>query len=695
MHQPDYREPGSNRLAMPWVRLHALKDYLDMPLHAAARPAVRTTFNLVPSLLDQLELYLNGGTDRHLELTQRPSEELTDSEKREILESFFSAHTVRMIDPYPRYRELLQKYKASSSSDDVVPALFTSTEMRDLQVWSNLTWVDPMFRTEEPIGSLFAKGRHFTEEEKHALVRWQMKLIARIVPTYKKLLAEGNIDISFTPYYHPILPLLCDTDSAREALPGIHLPEQRFQHPEDAERQVAMSVNRFLEVFDRPLTGMWPSEGSVSEQTLEVMAKSGIQWAASDEEILYQSLAKSGLDRTNHPLHAIYEHNGVRLFFRDHALSDRIGFVYSGWPARQAVADFAGHLHRLRDLLKDSLDTVVVPVILDGENAWEYFPDDADEFLRELYRVLDEDPLLETVTMSDAAREISAHPLRSLFAGSWINHNFRIWIGHSEDNAAWDLLSRARNALAEFERENPSFDAAKLKSAWNQIYVAEGSDWCWWYGDEHRGQHNAQFDQIFRRHLSAVYELIGHDVPLELLKPIHGAGAESFTVMPDDILTAQIDGRLTHFYEWAGAGYFDCLKAGGAMHRVDRYLTAIHFAFDHNRFYIRLDFHDRKAIELLKDPVFEVACFTPSPHVIRIRPETDGFAGEKAGEQQWALGAIFELALERDALWPEGFGPLGFTVTLLEGSHSLESWPEGDPIQIDVPEKNAEIFWPS
>lgn len=693
MHQPDYREPGSNRLSMPWVRFHALKDYLDMPRRAAARDGVVVTFNLVPSLLDQLELYCNGGIDRHLELSRRPAESLSDAEKMEVLQSFFSAHLKNMIEPCERYFELYSKYSSALNRGELLPALFSTAEIRDLQVWSNLAWIDPMFRERPPVGSLFAKKRHFTEEEKSALLDWQIDLIREIIPTYRDLHRQGRIDLSFTPYYHPILPLLCDTETAREALPGIHLPHHRFEHPEDARAQVKMSAERFEKLFGLPLTGMWPSEGSVSEEALHIIHEQGIRWAASDEEILFQSLLKSGLDRASHPLHAVYEYHGLKLLFRDHAISDKIGFVYSGWSATDAVSDFIAHLHQLRTLYADRLDRTVIPIILDGENAWEYFPDDGREFLEQFYQRLADDKLIETVSFTEAAR-LPSQPLSSIFAGSWINHNFRIWIGHAEDNLAWDLLTRTRDMLVRREQGTPPLDDAVRRECWNQIYIAEGSDWCWWYGDEHRGLHNKEFDRAFRRHLMRIYELIGQPPPIELLQPIHGETEASYTSLPDDILTAQIDGRVTHFYEWTGAGYFDCLKAGGAMHRVERYLAAIHFAYDHNRFYIRLDFHDRKGLDLLSKPIVEIACFTPAPKMIRLVPDRSTRSGDSEGQYQWALGEILEVAIERVSLWPEGFGPLSFTVSLLDGARRLETWPENDPIQIDIPERNSEIFWP-
>ncbi|UCG62631.1 MAG: glycoside hydrolase [Candidatus Zixiibacteriota bacterium] len=694
MHQPDYREPLSSHMVMPWVRLHALKDYLDMPLLAGQYDNVKVTFNLVPSLLDQIELYLKGGTDPHLELSRVPAGDLDENQRRQILRTFFSANPSTMIQPHRRYHELYRKAK-QNSLDTVLPALFTSEEIRDLQVWSNLVWIDPMFRDEEPLKTLFAKEKHFTEDDKIQMLNWQMEFMKRIVPAYQQLYADGKVDISFTPYYHPILPLLCDTDVAREALPKTKLPEKRFVHPEDAKKQVAMSVEKFKEIFGVPLTGMWPSEGSISEEVARIMLGAGIEWIATDEEILLNSLKKAGVKDGQHPVHAVYEFGpGLKIFFRDHLLSDRIGFVYSGMNPERAIGDFITNIHKIRENIADSLETTVIPVILDGENAWEYFPEDGHDFLTRLYERIGDDPLIETITMGEAARTMETRQLKSLFAGSWINHNFRIWIGHPEDNAAWDLLTRTRDNLVQYEQENPGYDRAKLRDAWNQIYVAEGSDWCWWYGDEHRGSHNEEFDKIYRRHLIAVYEILELDIPFDLLNPIYQGEAVARAVEPDDLVTPVIDGRHTHFYEWTGAGFFDCGKAGGSMHRADRTLDAIHFAYDHHNVYIRLDFDNKKNLDFIKNLVCRLVLFTPQPRLLEIDIRRAGKPGVNEPDYQVSFDQILEIAIKRTYLFETGFGDLGFTVTLLEGETELETWPESDAITLEVPDIGKEMFWP-
>jgi hypothetical protein len=452
-------------------------------------------------------------------------------------------------------------------------------------------------------------------------------------------------------------------------------------------------MDKFESVFGRPLEGIWPSEGSISEEVAVMVRRLGLKWMASDEEVLYHSLRKSGLNINDNPIHAIYDHGpGLKILFRDHALSDRIGFVYSGWDADRAAADFLEHLLSIRNLLDDRLEEVVVPVILDGENAWEHFDGDGGEFLDELYRRLANEPKIEMVTMKQAI-EIPSRPLPALHAGSWINHNFRIWIGHREDNIAWDLLSEARRTLVEFQEQHPDFPADKISEAWQQIYVAEGSDWCWWYGDEHRGPNNKQFDRIYREHLMAVYQIIGLDPPVHFRQPIHRGGRGVMAVPPDALLTPVIDGYLTHFYEWSGAGYYDCLKADSAMHRMTRLVSRIYFAYDHEHVYIRLDMADFNFIDSSKSPKARIVMTSPDHREIVMTLSGDGIVSGEG--HRYAAGDCVECAIEREFLWQAGFGTLEFKIVIQDGRDVLETWPESDAISLVVAQKNHELFWPT
>jgi len=691
MHQPYYLNPETNKFMMPWVRLHGLKDYLDMPL-LAAEHNVKFTFNLVPSLLDQIEMYCRGYVDRHQELSKINARELSRDMKKEILETFFSAHYPTMINPYPRYRQLYRKQESCGSDIDLAVDIFSTSEWLDLQVWSNLTWIDPTFRKEDPVKTLFKKGRDFTENDKQALMDYQIELLSRIIPTYKKLSEEGKIDISFTPYYHPILPLLIDTDVAREAIPDVALPKNRFSFPEDARWHVENSVEKCRTLFNTELKGLWPSEGSVSEAVLSLIKENDIKWVATDEEVLHQSLIKSGLNPEQFSPHSVYAFEGapdVKIFFRDHGLSDKIGFVYSGWETERAVSDFVQTLKNIRKLLAGKLDQSVVPIILDGENAWEYFPQDGHDFLSRFCEALASDENIDVISFTEAAESIQPVQLKSLFAGSWINHNFRIWIGHTEDNLAWDALYETRRVLVDYQNQHPDADPDLIKNAWKQIHIAEGSDWCWWFGDDHIGAHNSQFDTLFRAHLAGIYQMLGLETPIKLLRPIHRPEKLKSISMPEALITPQLDGNLTHYYEWSGAGHYDCTNVGGAMHRVEKVIKDIYFAFDFDGFYIRLDF-DNKFDLVVKNNyrvVFDFKSCGPKEVAL-----------EKCGLKEeigfgYAIDRVLEVRFHRKILTETGSGPIEFNVVIYSGTKLIEKWPMDDTLKIELPDRDKMSFW--
>jgi alpha-amylase/alpha-mannosidase (GH57 family) len=692
MHQPYYLNPRTNKFFLPWVRFHALKDYLDMPLLAARYPNIKVTFNLVPSLLDQIQMYCDGFVDRHQELSARPPRDLSADEKKEILLTFFSAHPGNMIEPYARYRQLYKKKESCGHDLNLAVELFSTSEWRDLQIWSSLCWIDPMFRKEDPIRDLFDRGRDFTEDDKINLSNYQLDLLRRIIPTYQKLYRENLIDISFTPYYHPILPLLVNTDSAREALPGIALPQNRFSYPEDARWQIDQSAEKYKTLFGRNLVGMWPSEGSVSEEVIKIISEAGIKWLATDEDILHQSYHKAGRkdDRaTPHTAYSYIEAPDTKLFFRDRGLSDKIGFVYSSWESDRAVNDFITSLEKIREFLKDDLKNKVVPIILDGENAWEYYHNDGYDFLNKLYMALSESETIETISFTDAAAATEAISLPAIMAGSWINHNFRIWIGHSEDNSAWDMLYNARKTLVDFQRENPTIDPARLAAAWKQIHVAEGSDWCWWYGDDHIGSHNDQFDELYRIHIASLYEILGLTPPVNLFHRLHRGKSEACITYPESLVTPQMDGLLTHYYEWSGAGHYDCLRTGGTMHRVERAIDGIYFAFDTAHFYIRLDFAKKFNLVGIKNGRIVIDFRNAGEK--EIHPEKTAI--KDLGDFQYSFQQILEIRFDRKSLLPKNSGHLEFFVLFYSGNELLEKWPIDDPIALDIPEIDREIFW--
>ncbi|MFH2054920.1 MAG: glycoside hydrolase family 57 protein, partial [bacterium] len=439
MHQPYYKDPLSGTYLLPWVRLHGCKDYLDMVTLADEYPSVKMCFNLVPSLLDQLEDYAaSTAIDYQLELSRRRPAELNNVEKIEITRQFFSANPPTMIEPYPRYQELRELCTKLQGHDLV--AKLTDQDLLDLQVWYNATWIDPTLRGDPRISGLYEKGRGFSETEKQQLLDYQREIIGRIIPAYRQRQDAGRIEVSFSPYYHPILPLLIDTDVAQMGMPQAKLPERRFTHPEDARWQIAKATERYRELFGRDQRGMWPSEGSVSEAILPLLAEQGIGWIATDEEIYAASVpeivdksrgarAETGLG-FHQPLVVSVQGQELGILFRDHTLSDKIGFVYSKWDPDRAAHDFVEQLLELDKLLAARSDAEpLVTIILDGENAWEYYRNDGVDFLRALYQKLEQSDKLATVLPSDVFSESEKiERLSKLFPGSWINHDFHVWI---------------------------------------------------------------------------------------------------------------------------------------------------------------------------------------------------------------------------------------------------------------------------
>lgn len=688
MHQPFYKNLVSGRYEMSWVRLHGTKDYYDMAAILDQFPNIKQTFNLVPSLLEQIEEYAKGeAVDDHLELSRKTASSLDEGNKAEILAGFFNANYETMIAPHKRYAELYAlKNKGGQES-------FAERDYRDLQLWSNLAWIDPIFHNLEPVKSLLEKGRDFSEQDKTKLLTFQQEILNKIIPKYKELAQKGQIELSVSPYFHPILPLLFDSMIARESRPQIELPQHHFQHPEDAVAHVNMAIEYFQDKFGFRPRGMWPSEGSVSEQIIPILADAGINWMATDEEILALSLGKgvrSGGDDSlisDGDLYKPYrlEVNGkqIHIFFRDHALSDSIGFVYSRMDPQKAANDFIAKIEAIENNLKaKSKPEGVVCVALDGENAWEYFPNDGHDFLKALYTKLSEHPTIKTATFSEiieSADRISN--LSKLHPGSWINHDFSIWIGHPEDNKAWDLLHEARQELDEHSSDPEKYELAK-----KEILIAEGSDWCWWFGDEHHSPDNDRFDQLYRSHLKNVYRILGLTIPPALSEPIRKDFIRAHLIEPVDFIRPKLDGKVTHYYEWMNGGFFDCRKAGSTMHKAQRMLKGIYYGYGKKgEVYIRIDPAVGTKLAYLK-----IKLELTRPEGLEIIFENGIIrANQKIDYLDWYFERILEIAFYSSDIGGEYSS---FRVRIYEGQKEVEKWPVVDAIPLR-PDLAMKMFW--
>jgi alpha-amylase/alpha-mannosidase (GH57 family) len=587
-HQPMYSKPEDQTLPLPWVRLHCLKDYLDMLKHVQQSPEVHVTFNFTPSLLVQIEGYMSGKvTDEQYLLFKKKAEDLSDEEKIQILRDFFLANWDKMIGPYPRYLSLLLK-RGKNIVEEELPAIakmFTPAELRDLQIWANIVWVDPIFR--EDIKDLYAKGKNFTEEDKARVINLQNKIIGSIFGEYKKAYDSGQIEITTSPMYHPILPLLINTDLAKAANPNLDIPF-RFAHPEDAESQIAEGLNVFERIFGRKPKGLWPSEGSVCQELMPICSKQGIEWIATDEEILARSMRRSfyrnenGVPNCPELLYKPWQCDGVNLIFRDHVISDLIGFTYYNWDQEDAAHDFVERVKKISDQLP-SFDRFIIPIILDGENAWEAYENDGTDFFNALYGQLVSQQIPTTTVSKFLSETGSKNKLTSLFSGSWIGANFNIWIGQPEDHIGWKIVADVRRTLVEKNITD--------KQIWDRFYTLEGSDYFWWFGSGHISATTEVFDELFRNSAIWIYKKIGEEPPAELYSSIQQK-TELFSCQPIDRIKPKIDGRVTNYYEWYNAGHCDIKRMGGTMHRFAGLFSRVYCGFDDENLYIRFDVDD-------------------------------------------------------------------------------------------------------
>lgn len=615
-HQPYYEKDGE--LILPWVRLHGVKDYWDLPELFHEYPDVKHTVNLVPSLSMQIDDYINGRTsDKIQRLTNINPSDLSESQKREVLRLFFLCNDENMIFPHPRYRELFEQ----AQNKDEALKNFSEQDWFDLQVWYNLTWFGYFSKERKPIKRLMKKGRGFTEEEKNLVMEMQIDVLNQINSQMKMLHSLEQIEISCTPLYHPILPLLCDTHSAKQAMPEINLPENNFAFPEDAKAQINGAINYYESQIGIKPKGMWPSEGSVSDEVLRLMIGSGLEWTASDEGVLAASIAEN-YDYTEKyfPRKYIADNGEIAILFRDHTLSDAIGFLYSRWNPHDAARDFVGRLTGIRnDLInrrgEDCLKYAVIPIILDGENCWEFYKDNGLPFLKALFEQISNSENIKSVTCSTATEKENLDylpPIKAVRAGSWINADFNIWMGHEEHRKAWSMLAKARQKVEEKQSEH---DVQKLNEVMKEIYIAEGSDWFWWYGDTHIAENKSDFDVLFRWHIGNIYKLLGEEIPKDVEVPIGKEYVVPKVVKQEGPVTPSIDGKVSAEDEWIKAGYYDAQGSMTAMHQVGELLAKLWYANDNNNIYLRFDLV--KAFD--EDDSIEVQFLNPKKFQLIIR----------------------------------------------------------------------------
>jgi alpha-amylase/alpha-mannosidase (GH57 family) len=712
MHQPLYREPDTGEFLLPWVRLHATRAYYDMAWMLERHPGINCTVNFTPVLMEQLETYARGeARDRFLDVSSKHARDLLPEERQAILRSFFMIDWETAVKPLPRYWELLQKRGLDVRYLDLarVASEFTDTEIADLQVLFNLAWFGfGAVEDDDGLRALVKKGRSFTEGDLGYVLEAQRRVVGEIVPRWRALAERGQVELSTTPYYHPILPLVCDTDSARRALPGAALPP-RFSWPQDARWHVREALASHARHFGRPAVGMWPAEGSVSPEALDVLASEGVRWAATDEGVLLHSLPPE-----TRRLRALYRpwrvHAGageIAMLFRDRGLSDLIGFSYARTSAADAAADFVSHIEAIGDAWEDDGQggPATVGVFLDGENPWEHFQGSGRDFLEMLYRRLEASPDVQTVTMDAATAGASGPAIPRIHSGSWIEASYRIWMGHEEDRRAWTALGRAREALARVEAAPPpglAEDAIAL--AQRRLYAAEGSDWYWWYGDDFHTELALEFDGLFRSLVVSACRLIGAPLPIEALEPIKrvgppGAGEAKPLREPTFLITPTIDGRDTTYFEWQGGGLYRPGQIRGAMFGGALAFQALRYGFDLQHLYLRLDPAEapQRTGELCSTVRVEVVAANLQAQIdFEVRPDGTDRPGRRDGADtgRGAFARVLEMAMPFAGLGLGHGDRLALALHVLRGDVEMERLPRFGYVTLSVPDEDFErIHW--
>jgi alpha-amylase/alpha-mannosidase (GH57 family) len=534
MHQPDFRDHASGEFVQPWVYLHAIKDYSDMAAHLEAHPGVRAVLNFTPVLLDQLEDYTDQFASGKFRdpllrlLAQQDLRQLDEAARELILTSCFKANHQKLIEPYPAYKRLLDFFRMAQSDGGVGLAYLSAQYLGDLLSWYHISWMgETVRRRDDVVPKLIAKEHGFSHDDRMRLLEVIGREVREVIPRYRKLSEAGRIELTTTPEYHPIGPLLLSFEAAREAAPDAPLP-QSPSYPGGRSRtlaQVEAAKQSHARRFGRPPRGMWPAEGAVSSEFADLLAQAGCEWMASGEGVLAHSLLRSGgalPERSEYlfkPYRIDHGQTGITCFFRDDRLSDLIGFEYAKWFGEDAVANFVAALAHIADKAVDG-KRPVVSVILDGENAWEYYPYNAFYFLDGLYAALEEHPQITTKTFAQLLDEKCEAPaLPALMAGSWVYGNFATWIGSHDKNHAWDLLCTAKRCF-DLVVASGRLNEPELQLATRQLADCEASDWCWWFGDYNPSESVMAFDLLYRRKLAHLYSLLKLPVPGELDIPI-------------------------------------------------------------------------------------------------------------------------------------------------------------------------------
>jgi len=659
MHQPDYRS-SDGVMSMPWVFLHGIKDYYEMPWLLSKHEGVKASFNITAPLIEQLNLYSEPlKNDYFLSLWHKHPSELEEEQKNWLIKTCKSTQYETMVHPIEHFKFL---YNKETLTDD---------ELIDFEVVFMLAWCGNYLREENSlVKKLFEQKRHYSQKDKTELLESLTLFIKTILPFYAKLQKQGVISLSTTPYNHPILPLLLNMENAKKANEHTTIVENSISLRDDAIEQVERSIALYEETFGVKPTGFWPAEGAVDEESVAIYKERGIKWIATDEAILFRSLEND----TRANLYKPYDFNGLSMGFRDHGLSDLIGFTYRF----KSGNDASEHFMDVVEPIALESDDATLFVILDGENAWEFFDNNAYDFFTSLYSRFSATPWCKTVTMDETIKISNRGSLKQLAPGSWIHGNFDTWSGHSEKNRAWELIYQTKRDY-EHHKENTSTEIAKEIQF--HFLAAECSDWFWWYGDDHVTEFGLEFDALFRGHLISIYELLNMHPPADLFSPIiKHKDHVSFLLKPQSAISPLIDGKDSSFFEWLGSGSIDESKLYSTMDRVRGPIEKIKYGQDDNNIYLAFEGEMRSLerskfqLELIIEETGESITFNMQKNY-----DNDGV--------RLAINERIELELSKEHCKDASLVHLRFEI--LHGKEIIQTMPGYGALEINLEENYA------
>ncbi len=704
MHQPYYVNPVTKMAMMPWVRLHSVKGYLDMIDLVSRTPEVKVNFNFTPVLVKQIEEFVTGEVkDLWEQWSRQPANQLDEQQRKGMLENFFKVNWDNLIKPHPRYWELLQKRGQNwdlAKIDDLMK-VFTHQDYRDLQTWYNLAWCGYSAEARYPVlTELKKKGGDYTEAEKNTVLDIHQEIIRQILPLYRAASERGQIEITTTPFFHPIMPLVYDTTLAKRCMPHATFPPQ-FSAPEDVRAQLRLAQEQHKRVFGRTARGLWPSEGSVAPELIPLFQEAGIEYFCTDEGNLFRSLEIDPLWRGQRIDHLelfqgwriTHEGAQVNALFRERPLSDFIGFSASQNDYSHSANHLLHNLEHLSSVI--TTDSGCVCLALDGENAWESFTDGGEKFLSLVYQGIASRPQLQSHRLGDFFDRHPPHAeISRLHTGSWINSDFDIWIGDPEENKAWEWLGIARDFLVQ-KMENPQYTPEIIKAAWWEIYAAEGSDWFWWYGPDFTTDCDFLFDELFRTHLKNVYLLLGTEPPIHLDIPICLPSQSIHYTLPRRHIHPPITGRLENFFDWVGGGELDLKQQQTAMFKSDKLGQRVFYGFNEKYFYLRIDLKgkpDVVQLHFLSQPMrISATSLEKGGWEIILEHTTDPANPVKVSTNTIAAWKyFFVMAIPiKELSWKIG-SSVDFFVVILENGLKLERYPERGAIEFPSPAPDFE-----